>query len=722
MNDWPAALLCWTACVRTRPLALPPRKAGGRSCRWFISGMLAAAFCTSIPDTVGQTPEGGTHPLQPVVVAATRAPQFASEVPIPVTVFTAEQIRSSPALTIDSVLRESAAFSLFRRSSSLSANPTAQGVSLRGIGPSGASRTLVLLDGIPLNDPFGGWVNWSKVPRSGVDRAEIVRGGGSSSWGSSALGGTIALYSSTLRDERRGGWAEAGSFGTARLSGEAVVVGSQSVSRFDASVFRTDGFQPVIPSRRGSVDRALSSEHQTAQFVTRRTLTPDLEASLTLRGFNEERDNGTVLQNNTSREGLIGLGVERRSPHGWQWALHSYAQVQRFSSFFSSVAGDRASETPASDQYSVPATAAGFSLTGAAPRSEHSSLSWGLDFRHVDGETRERFLYSGNRFTRERRAGGEQQFSGVFAAYDRRVWPGWTVSAAARADRWENRDGRRREWDTITGSPTRSDTFPSNDDVEFSPRVGLHGPLGPRLRGRIAAYRAFRVPTLNEYYRPFRVGNVNTEANAALQPETLDGVEAGLEGNTGSLRWQLTGFQASLSDAVANTTVDRSGPVVQRQRRNLDEVRIRGLEAGLSWPLSPQWRLVSDYLLSQSEIREASQQRGLEGLRLAQAPRHTVTAGVTFVSTSSPDQPGTVEVDARGRYVSDQYEDDENTLVLADAITVDVQVQYRLTETVTLFAILENATDTAVETSRSADGLVTYDAPRRWRLGARARF
>src|SRR2546429_4619415 len=92
-------------------------------------------------------------------------------------------------------------FIFFRRGDSLPANPAAQGVSLRGLGPSGASRSLVLLDGVPLNDPFGGWVAWTKVPREGLERAELVPGGGATAWGNAALGGVVQLFTRPLQRE-----------------------------------------------------------------------------------------------------------------------------------------------------------------------------------------------------------------------------------------------------------------------------------------------------------------------------------------------------------------------------------------------------------------------------------------------------------------------------------------------------------------------------------------
>ena len=131
--------------------------------------------------------------LPDVVVSASRSAEPRAQVPFSVTVLAGPQLRAAPSTTLDGALRGVPGFSLFRRSDSLTANPTAQGVSLRGLGPSGASRSLVLLDGVPLNDPFGGWVTWSKVSRESLTGAELVRGGGATAWGNAALGGVVQL-------------------------------------------------------------------------------------------------------------------------------------------------------------------------------------------------------------------------------------------------------------------------------------------------------------------------------------------------------------------------------------------------------------------------------------------------------------------------------------------------------------------------------------------------
>src|SRR5512144_175891 len=133
--------------------------------------------------------------LEPVVVTATRTEQPVGEAPASVTVLSRDDIRQGAGQSLDDLLRQVPGFSLFRRSSSLVSHPTTQGVSLRGIGPSGASRALVLYDGVPINDPFGGWVQWLRIPPLGIEQIEVMRGGGSALWGNGALGGVLHVLS-----------------------------------------------------------------------------------------------------------------------------------------------------------------------------------------------------------------------------------------------------------------------------------------------------------------------------------------------------------------------------------------------------------------------------------------------------------------------------------------------------------------------------------------------
>jgi outer membrane receptor protein involved in Fe transport len=658
--------------------------------------------------------------LPPLVVTASRHAQPAETLPVSVTVFFAPDLRASPALALDDTLRSAPAFNLFRRTGSLTANPTAQGVSLRGLGPSGASRSLVLLDGVPLNDPFGGWVAWTKLPKLSVTSAEIVRGGGSGVWGNAALGGVVHLL--TTPAAGRHGIIETfvGDFDTRA----AAVTATHSTSderhsaTVDAGAFATDGV--YLLRNPGAVDRPADLDYQRAQATVRSGLTKSLDLTVTARAYAEDRGNGTVLQRNSTDETFLSAtlsssAVATNSREG-SWSATLYVQDQSFASFFSAVDPSRTIETPASHQYDVPATAAGAALVATWGELNDGALTTvGTDLRHVKGETREAFFFSIplNTFTRDRRAGGEQTFAGLFARHERVFAPSLRGSAGARLDYWQTTDGFRRERDTTTNTLTLDQRFDDRDGVEFSPNLGLVWEPAAALRARASAYQAFRVPTLNEYYRPFRVGPVTTNANPSLDPETLAGFEAGLDfGRSDSpLGASLTGFVNHLEDAVTNVTI---GPDL-RERRNLARVRVQGIEAALRARPHPSLDLEAACLFTDARVTDpgAGAPASLDGNRLAQVPRHTVTTTVLWRA------PAQFVLTARARWIAAQYEDDENTLRLAPAATVDIGISRRVGRHWEVFMAVENLFDEHVETARTAAGLVSIAPPRWSRLGVR---
>ncbi len=690
----------------------------------------------------GATATVGPAPALPaLVVAAARAPVQVADLAVAVDLFSAERLQASPGRAVDAVLRESPAFSLFRRSGSLVANPTAQGVSLRGLGPSGASRSLVLLDGVPLNDPFGGWVAWSKVPGLALAGAEILRGGGSAEWGNAALGGTVALFTDfptdagTARAASNRSNASSGrlraSGGSSRTSeGEGLFlapVGRDGVVRTSVSALTTAGDFALSPAQRGAVDRRLDLRQRLLQSSWHQRLgaASPIRLTLTVRGFEEDRGNGTDLQRNASRERFASIALAANPTTVLSWTANVYAQRQELRSLFTSVDFSRRFETPANDQFAVPSTAGGANATLSLRHAgtARARSTFGTDVRTIRGETREDFLWSGARFTRRRFAGGAQQFLGVFAQHERSLGDGLRASAALRLDRWSNTDGHRREWDSVTLTPTRDDRFADRQGTSLNPRLGftmpwrlgaVAGDASPRLR--LATYRAFRLPTLNEFHRPFRVGNVNTEANPLLQPEQVRGFEGGIDLPLGALRTSVTVFRQDLHDAVANVTLSRTPSLVSRQRRNLEAVRVDGVEAGLWWEPSRAWSFRVEAMFSDATVRKAVSQVALEGRRLAQVPRFVGTAGASWRDPAF----GTLEV--RLRHASTQYEDDENLLPLEPATGVDVQWSRSLARWLEGFLTVENATQASLQTGRTSDGLISLDAPRRFRLGVRSRW
>ncbi len=699
--------------------------------------------------TMGPPPNLQPNVMGSVVVTASRTPEPPERVAASVRSFDGDAIRHAPSLSLDGALRSVPGFSLFRRSDSLIANPTAQGVSLRGLGPSGASRSLLLLDGVPLNDPFGGWVAWTKVPREGVYKVEVVPGGGATAWGNAALGGAIQILSAPIKSEpviidRPPTPMTWGARGTARFSALLGDYGTRSAEfvlnrpvdnglvQLLGRGFSTDGFTLVAPERRGSIDIPAWSRHRWLTGRWRHAIGNKAEFTATVRGYEEKRGNGTPYQQNGSREKFASLALAGQPAEDFAWNVVAYAQDQSFASTFSAVNATRTAETPASDQFAVPSVAAGTAWSGAWRHAGGARTTGGTDLRFVRGETRENFTFANGGFTRQRVAGGRQVFAGLFALHEQPVSPDLRATLGARLDVWRDTNGHRQEIDRLTGAVLRADRYADRSDAEVSPTAGFvwTGVKAWRFRGN--AQHSFRRPTLNELYRPFRVGPNVTEANAALDTESATSAELGAEWrspatmpSTGTRRTagspQLTlgatAFWNDLRDAVGNVTIARGPgtfPIVGfvaaggvgRQRLNLERTRVQGAEFSARWTPLKTLSAAVDYLSNDATVRRAAAAPGLVGRRVAQVPRQSASVAMSWLG------PAEILFTPRVRWIGRQFEDDENQLVLGEVVVADLGLARALGKHLELFLNVENIGHARIETGRTSDGVVNVGPPR----------
>ncbi len=699
------------------------------------------------------------------VVTATRTPQPPERVTATAHVFSAATIAAAPAATIDSLLRTEPSFSLFRRSDSLIANPTTQGVSLRGLGPSGASRSLVLLDGVPLNDPFGGWVLWSQIPRDTIARIEVVPGGGASAWGNAALGGVIQVFTVPAKTEtivvdqppapiawgQRGTarfTALAGDFETRSASFALTRPVAKSVVQVLGEDFSTAGFSIVAPKTRGPIDVAAWSRHRTLTGRWRMALGPKAEMTATLRSFEEFRGNGTPYQTNGTREKFASVQAAVQPADHWLLTAIAYAQDQSFASTFSAVNATRTAETPASDQFAVPAVALGASTTATWSHHGGSRTNLGTDFRTVHGETRENYSYSKGDFTRQRVAGGTQTFDGAFLLHEQPLPASARLTIGTRLDESSDANGRRRETDRTTGARLRDDRYPSRTDIEFSPTAGLAWNPNDAWHLHANAQQSFRRPTLNELYRPFRQGSNVVEANPDLKTEHATSAELGAEWtwyhqgtqsrqtNRGTFTRKVreplvtlgaTAFWNDLRDAVSNVTLAH-GPGtfplfgtlpaggVGRQRLNLDRTEVRGFELSATWRATSAFSWTAAWLYDDAVVRRARIAPLLVGKRVAEVPLPTATITGTWRA------PGQFVFTPRLRWIGRQWDDDENTLRLGETVVVDGGLSRPLTKHLEVYLDVENIGNARVETARSPDGVVNTGTPRFAFGGIRGRW
>ena len=610
---------------------------------------------------------------------------------------------------LDAALEVVPGLSLFRRNSSLSANPTVQGVSLRAIAPSGAGRALVLLDGVPLNDPFGGWVIWSALPYEDIARAEIVRGAGAGPYGAGALTGTISL------SERDGAGVSVadvsgGELGTARagVSGGADI---GPVHLFaSASGEQSDGWVPVMPAQRGAADRPLWFNGGSASLRAEMPLGDGMSAAARIGWYDEARGNGLEFGKAGAHGAIASLTLARSAeaaPFGWR--LQGWMVASDLTNMFVSLAPDRSSASPVNDQYATPALGWG---VDAAALGNFGRLRWevGGDLRDDSGESRETYFALAGVFQNNRRAGGRMIVGGLYAetAYDTGAW---LLTAGVRGDEWATSQGHLVETKRATGAVLTADYPKSRSGIVPTGRIGVRRNFIDGEYLRAAAYAGFRPPSLNELYRPFRVGNDVTNANAALLPETLYGIELGWGGEADGYSWNATLFWNRLHNAIANVTIGTSSAGgALRRRQNAGNIDAPGFEGSVSKHFE-DFTLRAAVSLSAARVHARGAAAQLDGKRPAQAPFATITAGADW----QPLEPLTLS--AALRFESARYDDDLNTRRLGSAFVLDLRAAWNFSEDWSAFVAIDNATDANIATAIDSSGITDYAAPRTVSVG-----
>ena len=650
-----------------------------------------------------------------ITVTATRTETELGETAASVRVLTAETLSATAALTLDDALRQVPGFQLFRRTGSRAANPTSQGVSLRGVGASGASRALVLADGVPLNDPFGGWVYWGRVPRQSVARIEVLRGGASDLYGSGALGGVVHVV--TRRIEEEPTLALEASYGSQRtLDGSLFASASRGGwgASLAAESFHTGGYYLVGREERGEADAPAAARYAALSATLEREIRQGLRLFARGSYFGEARANGTRLQRNRTHVRQLVAGADLAHERAGAFTLRAYASSQVFDQSFSAVSADRRTETLTRDQR-VPAQAAGFTSQWSRALGERHALVAGFEAREVRGASDE-LIFAAGRPSGRVGAGGRERTLGLFVEDVVRLSPKLLLTAGGRLDRWRNYDALSVTGPVGSAGPAAVTVFPDRTESAFSPRASLlYRPVG-RLSIYASAYRAFRAPTLNELYRSFRVGNVLTLANEDLRAERLAGGEGGVGfvSSERRLNARATFFWLEVMRPVANVTLGETPALITRRRQNLGRTRSRGLEAEAEARLTARWSLAAGYQLTDAAVVRFPVNTALEGLRVPQVPRHVLTFRLDYRDGSRH------AISLQGRASGAQFDDDLNRFPLDSFFTLDALASRRLSRQAELFVAAENLLGRRYQVGRTPT--TTLGPPASVRLGLRVSF
>ena len=432
-----------------------------------------------------------------------------------------DQIVASASGRIEDVLENVAGFQQFRRSDSRSSNPSAQGVTLRALGGNATSRALVLLDGVPIADPFFGYIPLSSIAPETLSTIRVTRGGGSGPFGSGALAGTIELESadastlgplsaSLLVNDREE--TEASAAISSELGGGFGIISG----RWDRGqgFFTTPSGQRVPASARAAFD--------SWQVGLRGVAPLSDEIELQARGsiFEDARTLRFDGADSTSEGQDASLRVVGRGE--WEFDALAYVQARNFSN----VVISSTRFVRVLDQRNTPSTGLGGKIEVRPPIDEAHTMRIGVDYRRADGELQEEAFSAFTGALRERRrAGGANSNLGFFIEDDWQIGP-LLLTGGMRADHTRIEDGFFRAVDA--GNVLVSETVaPDRSDWALSWRAGAVFYATRELDLRASAYTGLRLPTLNELYRPFVVFPVVTQANADLENERLPDMATG---------------------------------------------------------------------------------------------------------------------------------------------------------------------------------------------------
>lgn len=667
--------------------------------------------------TAAQTatkPAPKTTVEQQVTVTATRSGVEMGDPGRTVESLTGAELREYPALTLDDELRQEAGFELFRRSAGWVQNPTSQGISLRGLGSTAASRTLVLEENVPLNDPFGGWIHWNEVPPEAIDAVTLASGGGSDLYGSSALGGVIDVVPGRPDAPLAAVTLMGAGEDTGSASGRADLRQGHWGELVAAQGFRTDGYTLTAPALRGPVDVPANVHYETGRVEFDRDAVLGGRAFLAGNLLNEARGNGTPDTTNGTRLWRYLAGDDWKAGDTWSGRVRAFGSDEAYRQTFSAVNAPRTVETLTRlESTESQELGASGDVSAAWKRVAFVAGMDARDIRLTDLET----PISGKQAAGLQDTTSRQRFVGGFVEALGQ-WGGWSGAASVRVDGAENLDTAMLTVasGSSTGAAASRTTLPDRNETVVSPRLGLSRRVGTQVMVHAAGFRAFRAPTMNELYRTGQVGQETTLANPGLVSERATGAEAGVEWapQKGLVRVEGTYFWTEINRPVSAVVESSTATSITEARENLGQIQSQGMELRAKVGEGRWLSGTFGYQYAHAVVTAFSAQPTLVGTWIPEVPREMATAQIRAASRRL----GVLTVSARagGR----AFDGSANTFELHSFYVIDAYGERSFGTRWTAFVGAQNLMDRSVDVARTP--ILTLGTPFTAQGGVRFRW
>lgn len=646
------------------------------------AGGSCALLCMVTSATAANAADLDTGLVESVVVTATRSARQLDDVPESVSVITAQAIADTPAQALDDILRRSPSVDL-PNAASYQLHPTAGSVSMRGLG---GIRALVLLDGVPINDPFFGYLQWSRVPLELVDQVEVVRGGGATLWGNYAMGGVINIRTREPTEDELVLQGGGGSFGTNRVNAFGSYVAADT-ARFAVSGGRnhTDGFMQIGPDLRGPANVPTAFTSNNAAFRADLDLTTTLKARARVDYFDNDQTLQTRLSQNSQRTWNYSGTLDQSFGRDGSLGLTVFGSD---SDFITENTGgfDGVPENAAEfvqNVHRTPVKDGGASLVWSQSLVAGwlRSYSVGLDVHRISGEDVADIFDDAGEIVRTDVGSGKQRFSGGFVQASIRPMAPLEILASVRYQSFDN-------FDAFDGTPGGLGHAPDSSESSVDPRISVRYALTEMFALRAAYYTAFRAPTLDNLYRAFSVPFGIFQPNPALVPETLEGGELGFDAHTSTLRVQVTAYDNTIEDLITSRNLDFSelpaGFFFGSRNINAGEARSRGVELETEWKIAPRFTAQFAYTYADSKITANALDPTSVGLQIGSVPRKRASVALNYQS------PQGWRVGPQLRWIQASFADNDHTLPVDAQRIVDLAASYPFSDAIEGYLQIEN--------------------------------
>ncbi|MET0856006.1 MAG: TonB-dependent receptor [Telluria sp.] len=669
-----------------------------------------------------------------VYVAASRSQTRVEQMPLHTTIVSQEQIRSSPAQTVDQLLRDIPGMN-FTAVPAGSSDPTGHQTKMRGLGN---AKVLMLLDGVPMHDPFYLTTQWFKVPMANIERIEILRGGNSSLWGNMAVAGVVNIVTKRPRASAGEVQVSAGTQGTWNVAMSRDFVLSDSVRmNLSADLYHTDGYQatPAAYLYRFPQRRATSADNRNV------SLTVHVQPNETLRGYvrlgyhEQDQQIGYQYGENLQKSPDIAVHVEKKLPGRANLAASAWSQYVAFDKLngnscyhqggTSCLTSSSAALTPArvndnvvqfySQQGTLRYRESGSSLIYSTRLSPTwYALTMGADYRRLSASDTEVFFNtpaspSAPQGNPDSATAGEgvQSFYGLFGQLKAAPVNALDITFSARFDRYalDHRSNRR----ILASGAASGGALPATSKAALDPSIAARYELNDTLSLRGAVYKAFRAPGFNNLTRTFGTGTSTTIANPDLAPETLRGMEAGADYRAGAITAGVTYFRYNISDMIAVFTARANAAPQQvqlicggaalptcggaaRYYTNDQDGTARGVEATVGWRYSKHLKVEAVATRTDTYLtRRGAVVSDPLDVQLAGVPRNVATLALSWAPTDA------WRARIQGRYTGPMLLDTTSVARIrfgqGGASVWDMSSEYRWDANVALFVRATNVFD-----------------------------